>query len=56
MNQKVSRQLSKVAGNKHNKRTMKRFYKNLTSTQKGKFNSSLKLFIKEKNESTIQKN
>lgn len=57
MNKKVSILISKVAnGNKSVKRTMKKIYNSFNSIEKGKFNVNLKLFIKEKNESTIQKN
>jgi len=45
----VSKLLGQVAGNKRNKRRMKKVYNTLNSIQRGKFNKNLKLFIQERN-------
>ena len=53
MRGKVARLIKKIAGDKYNKRKMKKIYNDLNFENRGKFNSSLKLFIKTKNESSV---
>lgn len=55
MSQKNVKLFNKVVRGQADKKQIKRFYNNLNVNQKTKFNTSLKLFIKTKNESTVQK-